>query len=235
MTDFTFKAQTREKIGTSASRRLRHQGEIPAILIDKKEGTQCLTVSHDKIFNAFENNDIFSSIVKLKVGRKSHDTLISDVQRHPYKRKILHVDFTKVDAKQELSTSIPLHFIGEEDAPFTEDDRHLNAIVTEIEVSCLPKDLPHSIDVDVSAMTSEDTIQLSAIVVPAGVTISGLDSEDPESDITIAMVSAPQKEEEEEPEETVDADSEDTDTESKEDTDTKSEEDKINQMVMNKK
>ena len=222
MTDFTFKAQARENIGTGASRRLRHQGEIPAILIDKKEGTQCLTVSHDKIFNAFENNDIFSSIVKLKVGRKSHDTMISDVQRHPYKRKILHVDFTKVDTKQELTTSIPLHFIGEEDAPFTQDERHLNAIVTEIEISCLPKDLPHSIDIDVSAMTSEDTIQLSAIVVPAGVTITGLDSEDPESDITIAMVSAPQKEEE--PEETVDDAATEDDT--AEDTGTESEEDK---------
>jgi large subunit ribosomal protein L25 len=216
MTDFTFKAQTREDIGTSASRRLRHQGEIPAVLIDKKEGTQCLTFSHDKIFNAFENNDIFSSIVTLKVGRKSHSTMISDVQRHPYKRKILHVDFTKVDTKQALSTSIPLNFIGEEDAPFTEDGRHLNTIVTEIEISCLPKDLPHSIEIDVSSMTSEDTIQLSAIVVPAGVTITGLDAENPESDITIAMVSAPHKEQEES-EEDVDAAEEDVDAAAEDD------------------
>ncbi len=195
MTDFTFTAQARDNKGTGASRRLRHQGEIPAILIDKKDGTQCLTFIHDKIFNAFENADIFSSIVTVKVGKESHDTMISDVQRHPYKRKIMHVDFTKVDMKKKLSAWIPLHFIGEEDAPFAKEGHFLNAIVSEIEVTCLPKDLPQSIDVDISAMTTEDSIKLSSIIVPKGVTISELDSEDPESDVLVAMISAPQAEE----------------------------------------
>lgn len=167
-TSYSFKAEVRTDLGKGASRRLRHEGKIPAILYGGDEAPVSLTLSHDKVNNAAAHESFYSSILTLEVAGKKVQAILKDVQRHPFKPKLAHLDFQRVSAKEEFTTRIPVHLLNEESI------QKANGVVirheTDIEISCLPKDLPESVEIDLAELNVGDNVHLADIKLPAGVT-----------------------------------------------------------------
>jgi large subunit ribosomal protein L25 len=166
-----FNATTRSVQGSSASRRLRHAGRVPAIVYGGTSEPKNIELDHNEIFHALRKEQFHSSILEMQLEGKSEQVLLRSVQWHAYRQLVLHVDFQRVDAKSALHTKVPLHFINEESSPAVK----LNAavvthIVTELEISCLPKNLPPFIEVDLGNLLVGEPLHLSHIKLPNGVT-----------------------------------------------------------------
>jgi len=174
--DFTLEAQTRQDVGKGASRRLRREKKVPAVLYGGKKDSLSLTLSHDELWRKLQSEAFFSHILTLQVdGKKNEQAILRDMQRHPFKPRIAHVDFQRVVADQELHVRVPLHFMNEEESVGVKvNGGEISHLETEVEVSCLPKDLPEYIDVDLAGMDVGDTIHLSELKLPAGVAIIAL-------------------------------------------------------------
>lgn len=189
--NYEFKAEIRSDMGKGASRRLRRQGGVPAILYGGKEEAVSLTLDHDKLINAADHEGFFSHILTLHIGGKKHQAILKDLQRHPFKPKITHLDFQRVSAKEELHTNLPIHFLGEEAVKKT------GGVVVhqmnDIEIACLPKDLPEFIEIDVSGLEIGDNIHLSQITAPKGVTFVEL-TRGEDHDPVLVTVSKPKAE-----------------------------------------
>ncbi|MEE4172839.1 MAG: 50S ribosomal protein L25/general stress protein Ctc [Xanthomonadales bacterium] len=188
MTDFhTLSADIREDVGKGASRRLRHAGRVPAVIYGGEKDPVALTLEHREVWHAAENEAFFSSILEIRVGDgRTQQVVIRDMQRHPFKPTIMHVDFMRVSAKEELRMSLPLHFVGEEQSPAgKEPGVVIQHQLTEVEISALPKDLPEFIEVDLSALEPGGAIMLADLNVPEGVTLLSL-TEDEESNVMVA-------------------------------------------------
>jgi large subunit ribosomal protein L25 len=178
-TSFELVAEFRETQGKGASRRLRHEGKVPAILYGGHLDARALTVSHQKLALMLENERFYSTILSLKVGDQNQAAILKDVQRHPYKNAILHIDFQRVEENEKIRISIPLHFKGEAVSPGVKQQGGLvSHMRTEVEVSCLPKDLPEFIEVDLSNLSLNESIHLSQLKVPEGVQLVDLAKED---------------------------------------------------------
>ena len=166
----TIKATGRKDEGKGASRRLRHAGQVPAVVYGGKSEPVSIQVEHEKTWIASQNEWFYSSILDLEIDGKVESVLLRDMQRHPFKQRIMHLDFQRVEANQALRASVPLHFINEEKSPA---GKSAGVVVTheltQLEVSCLPKDLPGHIEVDLSELKAGDTIHLSQVKLPAGV------------------------------------------------------------------
>jgi large subunit ribosomal protein L25 len=148
-TSFELVAEFRETQGKGASRRLRHEGKVPAILYGGHSEARKLTLSHQKLLIMLDNERFYSTILNLKVGDQTQAAILKDVQRHPYKNAIVHIDFQRVEDNQKIRISIPLHFVGAAVSPGVKSQAGLvSHMRTEVEVSCLPKDLPEFVDVD---------------------------------------------------------------------------------------
>jgi large subunit ribosomal protein L25 len=188
MTDFqTLSADIREDVGKGASRRLRHTGRIPAVIYGGEKDPVALTLEHREVWHAAENEAFFSSILEVRVGDgRSQQVVIRDMQRHPFKPTIMHVDFMRVSAKEELRMSLPLHFVGEENSPAgKESGVVIQHQLTEVEISALPKDLPEYIEVDLSGLEPGAAIMLADLKAPEGVTLVSL-TEDEDSNVMVA-------------------------------------------------
>jgi len=195
----TVNAVVREDQGKGASRRLRKEEKVPGIIYGGKNAPTMITVDFHEITHLLENEDSFTSVLDLVVGKSKESVIIKDLQRHPAKNTINHIDFLRVDAKHAIVTTTPLHFIGEEDNEALRVGALLNQFVVAIEISCLPKDMPHGIDVDVSGLAIGDHISLTGLVLPEGVTITALQHDDVEAhDQTVVSVSEARVIEEEE-------------------------------------
>jgi len=158
-----------------------------------------VTLSIHEITHLLEDENTFTSVLDLVVGKSTESVVLKDIQRHPAKNTITHVDFLRVDAKQTLVTATPLHFIGMEENEALRLGNMLNQFVVSVEISCLPKDLPHGIDVDVTSLEVGDHLSLTDLVLPEGVIINALQHEDVEAhDQTVCSVSEPKVIEEEE-------------------------------------
>jgi large subunit ribosomal protein L25 len=158
-----------------------------------------VTLSIHEITHLLEDENTFTSVLDLVVGKSTESVVLKDIQRHPAKNTITHVDFLRVDAKQTLVTTTPLHFIGMEENEALRLGNMLNQFVVSVEISCLPKDLPHGIDVDVTSLEVGDHLSLTDLVLPEGVIINALQHEDVEAhDQTVCSVSEPKVIEEEE-------------------------------------
>ncbi|MBO1255488.1 50S ribosomal protein L25/general stress protein Ctc [Alteromonas sp. 5E99-2] len=166
---FTLNAETRADLGKGASRRLRHADKVPAILYGGDEAPVSLTLEHNKVLQAQEFEAFYSHVLTLNVDGKPVEALIKDIQRHPYKPKILHLDFQRVVAGQELHANVPLHFINEDTNGAIKAGGVAEHHANEIQVACLPKDLPEFIEVDVAAVEMDQTLHLSDITLPAGI------------------------------------------------------------------
>jgi len=195
----TVNASEREDQGKGASRRLRKEEKVPSIIYGGKQDPQMITLSIHEITHLLEDENTFTSVLDLMVGKTKESVVLKDIQRHPAKNTITHVDFLRVDAKQTLVTTTPLHFVGIEENEALRVGNMLNQFVVSIEISCLPKDLPHGIDVDVTNLAVGDHLSLTDLVLPEGVIINALQHEDVEAhDQTVCSVSEPKVIEEEE-------------------------------------
>jgi len=169
------KVQRREDGGKGASRRLRRDGIVPAIVYGGDLAPVNIQLSHNEVLLASEHDWFYSSILDLSLNGEVQPVLLRDLQRHPYKQQIMHLDFQRVTAGEKLRTSVPLHFVNEEISPAGK----LSGVVVshelrEITVECVPGNLPASIDVDLSTLELGDTIYLSGIKLPEGVEIPQL-------------------------------------------------------------
>ena len=218
-TNFTINAKSREDTGKGASRRLRRlTGEVPAIIYGGKKDAEKISILHKDITKALENDAVYSSIISLSIDGKAEDTIIKDIQRHPAKQIILHMDFLRVSKTTKLQTRVPLNFINEDTCVGVKLGGGLIAhTMTDIEVSCLPKDLPESIDVDMAEVDVGQIVHLSDLTLPDGVESVSL-SQGAEYDLTVATVNKQKAVETDEPSES--ESTEDTSAESSENEET---------------
>ncbi|NLG59455.1 MAG: 50S ribosomal protein L25/general stress protein Ctc [Gammaproteobacteria bacterium] len=169
------KVQRREDGGKGASRRLRRDGKVPAIVYGGELDPVNIQLSHNEVLLAAEHDWFYSSILNLSLDGDVQPVLLRDIQRHPYKQQIMHLDFQRVTADEKLRTQVPLNFINEEISPAGKlADVLVSHEIREVTVECLPADLPGSIDVDLSELKLGDTIYLSEIKLPKGVEIPEL-------------------------------------------------------------
>ena len=197
----TVNALERKDQGKGASRRLRKEEKVPSIIYGGKAAPTMIALSIHEITHLLEDENTFTSVLDLVVGKTTESVVLKDIQRHPAKNIVTHIDFLRVDSKQTLVTTTPLHFIGVEENEALRLGNMLNQFVVSIEISCLPKDLPHGIDVDVTSLEIGDHLSLTDLILPEGVVITSLQHEDIEAhDQTVCSVSEPKIIEEEEEE-----------------------------------
>jgi large subunit ribosomal protein L25 len=163
-------AVSRSVQGTGASRRRRRTGKVPAIVYGANEKAQVIELDHKAIFLQLRHEAFHSSILQMNIDGKKQNVLLRDVQMHPWKQEVLHIDFQRVDAKQKIHMRVPLHFINEEVAPGVKlGGGVVNHVMTDVEVSCLPADLPEYLEVDIGALELGDSLHLSQVNLPEGV------------------------------------------------------------------
>ena len=169
---FVIEASSRADLGKGASRRLRRLNDaIPAIIFGGDKAPASISLDHGKLLHTVENEAFFTSILTLKVDGVPENVIIKDLQRHPAKPRILHADFQRVSADHVLHVKVPLHFINEATAlGVKQGGGKVQHQMTELEISCLPKDLPEFIEVDVKNLNVGDTLHIADLTLPAGVT-----------------------------------------------------------------
>jgi large subunit ribosomal protein L25 len=166
-----FVAFERAKQGTGASRRLRITGRTPGIVYGGKGQPELIELDHNALWHALKKEAFHSSILDMEVNGTSTQVLLRDVQYHPFKQLVLHIDFQRVDANTKMNKKVPIHYSGEEASPAVKADACLiNHVITELEVSCLPADLPEFIAVDLSNLRKGTSLHLNDITLPKGVT-----------------------------------------------------------------
>lgn len=174
-TEHKLTATSRDVEGKGASRRLRRSGHAPAIVYGAKAEPKNIQIEHNHLWLASQNEWFYSSILQLEIDGKTEKVLLRDMQRHPFKQQIMHLDFLRVDENAAIRFKLPLHFLNQETSPA---GKTAGVVVThelnEVEVSALPKDLPEFIEVDLGALTVGDIVHLSQLKLPAGVTIPAL-------------------------------------------------------------
>jgi large subunit ribosomal protein L25 len=172
-------AEIREDVGKGASRRLRHQGKIPAVIYGGQKDPAALTLDHAPIMHAAENESFYSSILEISVadGRKQK-VVVRDVHHHPFKMQIMHLDFLRVSALEILKISVPIHYINEDESEAGKASGVIiQHLVTEVEIAALPANLPEYLEVDLAELEDGDVVLLTDIKLPEGVEIPALDSD----------------------------------------------------------
>lgn len=217
MEAFELNAQQRTGTGTSESRRLRKQGRVPAIIYGGNDEPTMVSLSHDELNRHMGNEAFFSHVIKVNVdGKNAQEVVLRDMQRHPARPFVEHVDLMRVVADEALRMSVPFHFAGEQECPGVKTEEGMvQRVMTEVQVECLPRDLPEYIEVDVSALHVGDSLHLGQIEVPAGVQfVELLTAEEGDEESTVVSVQLPraavEEEEEAEQEDVTAADDEDT-------------------------
>ena len=165
-----FVAFERAMQGTGASRRLRISGKTPGIVYGGDTQPQLIELDHNALWHALKKEAFHSSILEMEVNGAVSKVLLRDVQYHPFKQLVQHIDFQRVDARTRLTAKVPLHFKGEEESEAMKLHHNLvNHVMTELEISCLPADLPEFIEVDLSGLTSGATVTVKDVKLPKGV------------------------------------------------------------------
>ncbi|NLD70407.1 MAG: 50S ribosomal protein L25/general stress protein Ctc [Limnobacter sp.] len=173
-------ARTRQEQGTGASRRLRRAGFVPGIVYGSKSEPTPVSIEHNPLFHALRVEAFHSTILDLELDGKTEQVLLRDVQWHPFKPQVLHVDLQRVAGDERLTVKVPLHFVNQEVSPAVKlSSAIIGHVLNEIEVSCLPKDLPSFIEVDLSTLEATQTIHANDLKLPAGVTLVGSAADNP--------------------------------------------------------
>lgn len=173
-------AVKRDTQGTGASRRLRRAGRVPGIVYGAGKDAQPVDFDHKELYFGLKNEAFHSSVLTLNLDGAKESVLLRDFQMHPYKPFLQHVDFQRVDATQKVHVKVPLHFINADTAPGVKKSGGMvSHVCTEVEVTCLPADLPEFIEVDINDLTADQSIHMSHLKLPQGVELSGLHGEDP--------------------------------------------------------
>ena len=197
-------AENREDSGKGASRRLRRSGKIPAIIYGAGEPARALVFDRNSLLRQMENESFFSSVLTVQVNGKEQAAIVKDLQRHPALETVLHVDLQRIVADEKIRMKVPLHFLNEETAVGVKlGGGTVSRMQTEVEVSCLPKDLPEYLGVDVEDMELDQMLYLSDIKLPEGVELTDLTAEQPRNDpiVTIHILMIAEEPEEVEGEE----------------------------------
>ena len=196
-TEHKLSATGRKDEGKGASRRLRHAAQIPAIIYGGDAKPQSIQLEHEKTWLASQNDWFYSSIITLDVDGKAEQVLLRDMQRHPYRQIIMHLDFQRVNANQAIRVSVPLHFVNIETSPAGKAaDVSVTSEMNEVEVTCLPGDLPEFIEIDLGGIEVGDTVHLSQVTLPKGVEL--VQKIDDEHDPAVAVARFVKEEVEEE-------------------------------------
>ena len=200
--DFDLIAELRDGAGTSNSRRLRRSGMVPAVIYGAGRENLSLIIDHNHLLQKLASENFLTSILSIKIQDKEESVLIKDVQIHPSKRQVMHLDMQRVVADQILRVNVPIHFLNGDSAPGVKlEGGSVSALMNEVEVSCLPKDLPERLEVDVAAMELDELLYLSDIPLAEGIEIPLLTQEEPNNEPIVAIRLL--RIQEEEPEEVV--------------------------------
>ena len=168
---FNIEAELRTDLGKGASRRLRHEEKFPAVVYGAGKDPVSLTLDHKKFLHSLENEAFYSHILTLNIGGKDEQVVLKDLQRHPAKIAVMHADFLRVSANEKLHMNVPLHFINADACPGAAEGGLITHNMSEVEVACLPKDLPEFMEVDLSKLELDHSLHMSDITVPAGVEV----------------------------------------------------------------
>jgi large subunit ribosomal protein L25 len=186
--DFDLIADFREDMGKGASRRLRREGKVPAILYGAGRPARNLSFDHNKVLRQLENEAFYSSVLNIKVGNKSQAAILKDIQRHPAKLQVLHMDFQRIVDDVEIRMNVPLHFMGEDEAPGAKlEGGTISHLMNDVEVVCLPKHLPEYLEVDVSELKLDEVLHMSDIKLPEGVSIPELEQGEGHDQIVVSI------------------------------------------------
>ena len=168
-------AKKRELQGKGASRRLRGSGRVPGIVYGGENPAQSIELDHNDLYHQLKLEAFHASILTMDVEGKKEPVLLRDIQMHPFKVQVLHIDFQRVDPNKKIHMKVPLHFINADIAPGVKLSAGIvSHVLTELDVSCLPKDLPEFITVDLADLTAGNTLHLRDLKVPEGVEIPAL-------------------------------------------------------------
>ena len=206
--NYELSTQSRDSFGTGASRRQRRENLVPAVVYGAGKDNESVMLDHDQVMHSLEKEAFHSAIIDLKTDKGSQQVILREVQMHPHRQLVMHVDFQRVRASEKLHMKVPLHFEGSDVAPGVKTDGGiLSHPITELDITCLPRDLPEFIAVDVSELNLNESLHLSNIKMPEGVELTATafpEGEDP----TIATISPPKVVEEEIVEEGADQEAE---------------------------
>lgn len=198
-TQYNIQALPRTGKGKTASRGYRRNEQVPAVIYGANKDNENLLLNHHEIKRNLETEGFQSAVIEIKTDKGTEQAILRDVQMHPYKAQVLHVDFQRVSATEKLRIDVPLHFLGGDECPGVYNEGGIEShLINEVEVECLPADLPEYIEIDISHLEMHDSVKLSDIKVPEGVTLTALAHEG--EDQTVAIIAAPQREEVEEAE-----------------------------------
>ncbi len=181
---FDVNAQPRAVAGKGASRRLRREGVVPAIVYGGHQDPEMVSILHNELLKHLEHEAFYSHVLDLKIGDKTTKVVLKDMQRHPAKPFVLHVDFMRISLDEKLRMAVPLHFLNEENCKGVKAGGQVSHNMTEIEVTCLPQDLPEFIGIDITELELGGIVHLSEIVLPAGVELAHT----PDSDEPVVVV-----------------------------------------------
>jgi large subunit ribosomal protein L25 len=166
-----FVAFERAKQGTGASRRLRNTGKTPGIVYGGEGQPQLIELDHNALWHALKKEAFHSTILEMELGGKSSKVLLRDVQMHPFKQLVQHIDFQRVDAKTKLHMKVPVHYVNAEESQAVKFEHCVvNHVISELDISCFPGDLPEFIEVDLSGLKKGMSLHLNDITLPKGVT-----------------------------------------------------------------
>ena len=189
---FELAAEFRDGQGKGASRRLRHTGRVPAILYGGHTEPRAISLDHQKLMTLIDNEKFYSSIINLKVGDKTQAAIVKDLQMHPARNAIQHVDMQRVVETEKIRIHIPIHFKGEAASPGVKSEGGVvSHRIADVEISCLPKDLPEFIELDLSGMHINESKHLSDLPLPEGVSIPAI----AKGNATVVSIHPPRAEE----------------------------------------
>ena len=187
--EFNLIAEMRDDQGKGASRRLRRQGKVPAVIYGAGRDPRNLMFDHNKVLHQLEDPAFYSSILNIKVGEKSRAAIVKDIQRHPSKKQIIHIDLQRIVEDEQIKMQIPIHYLGEEDAVGVKiGGGTVTKLMTELEISCLPKNLPEFLEVDISDLELDQMLNVSDISLPEGVEISDIMKEQDQAIVSIQEI-----------------------------------------------
>ncbi|MGE4349012.1 MAG: 50S ribosomal protein L25/general stress protein Ctc [Candidatus Berkiella sp.] len=188
---FELEVEPRTVEGKGASRRLRRlEKKVPAIIYGNDLESTNIMLEHRIVTKALENEAFYSHVLTLIEGKTKHKVVLKDVQRHPYKPIIMHLDFMRINDKKAITMHVPLHFLGEDVAPGVKQGGMITHHMVEVEVRCLPKDLPEFLEVDLSNAQMDQIIHLNDIKLPKNVELMAL-VHNPDADQTVASIHKP--------------------------------------------
>ncbi len=175
METFELNAEKREDVGKGASRRLRRDGKVPGIVYGTDKDATMISLDQNDIMHHLEHEAFYSHILTLNISGQSESVVLKDLQRHPYKRLLMHIDFLRVKADEKITMRVPLHFVNEDKCVgIKRDGGAINHLMSDLEIECLPKDLPEYIEVDMLNVALGDTVHVSELVMPKGVDVYAL-------------------------------------------------------------